>query len=43
MDAVKLQAMEDHLCDQMYLSKEVGDLGGDWVEQSHQNGRQSER
>jgi hypothetical protein len=38
MDAPKLHVVEDHLCDQIHQFKGIGDLGEDWVKQSHQEG-----
>jgi chaperonin cofactor prefoldin len=39
----KVHAIEDHLCDQMLLFKGIGDLGEDFVEQSHQDGIKDHR
>ncbi len=43
MEAPKPHAVEDHLCDQIIRLKGIGDLGEDWVEQSHQDGIRDNR
>ncbi len=35
---LKVHAIEDHLCDQILQFGGIGDLGEDFMEQSHQDG-----
>jgi hypothetical protein len=43
MEAPKVHAIQDHLCDQMLKFGGIGDLMEDFVEQSHQDGIRDDR
>jgi len=43
MEAPKVHAFQDHLCDQLMQLKGIGDLSEDFVEQAHQEGIRDNR
>ncbi len=43
MEAPKVHAIQDHLCDQLMQFKGIGDLSEDFVEQAHQDGIRDNR